>query len=52
MFWDEYEHDVLQLSCENDISEELGSMNLSPNRVDPKLQSELVEICDVRPESI
>lgn len=52
MFWDEYEHDVLQLSCEKEVSGEVGSVNLSPKRVDPKLRSELVETREVRPESM
>ena len=49
----EYENDVVLLSCENGISGELGLLNLSvPNRVDPKLRSELVETQEVRPASM
>ena len=49
----EYENDVALLSCENDVSGELGLLNLrAPNRVDPKLRSELVETREVRPTSM
>jgi len=48
----EYEHDVLLLSSEKEVSGELGSVNLIPNRWDPKLRSVLVEIREVRPESM
>jgi hypothetical protein len=52
MFWDEYENDVLLVSCEKEVSGEPGSVNLIPNRLDPKLRSELVETREVRPESM
>ena len=40
------------LSWENEISGEVGSVNLSPMRTDPKLRSELVETREFRAESM
>lgn len=48
--WDE--HDVLLLSSVKEVSGEPWILNLSPNRLDPKLLSELVETREVLAESM
>lgn len=54
MLWDDVEHDVLPLSSEIEENSwrEPRPMNFGPERIDPKLVSELVENCEAGPDSV